>query len=101
MWSSEPLLKKGTTLCRVMTNIGIIPITRFFSDMGAESYTVNIATEAPSHELYNGIMDNLNDVKSDKPRIRSFIRQHEHFAWTRTGMSIATSLETSIFAVVT
>jgi putative ABC transport system permease protein len=49
--------EKGTTFGQSDDNIGMIPITRFFSDMGAESYTVNIATEAPSHELYNETMD--------------------------------------------
>jgi putative ABC transport system permease protein len=46
-------VEKGTTFGQSSDNIAMIPITRFFSDMGAETYTVNIATEAPSHQLYN------------------------------------------------
>jgi putative ABC transport system permease protein len=48
---------KGTTFGQSSDNIAMIPITRFFTDMGSERYTVNIATEAPSHEQYNDIMD--------------------------------------------
>jgi putative ABC transport system permease protein len=48
---------KGTTFGQSEDNIAMIPITRFFSDMGTERYTVNIATEAPSHQLYNETMD--------------------------------------------
>ena len=50
-------VEKGTTFGQSSDNIAMIPITRFFSDMGGESYTVNIATEAPSHLLYNDMMD--------------------------------------------
>ena len=49
--------EKGTTFGQSEDNIAMIPITRFFSDMGAERYTVNIATEAPSHLLYNETME--------------------------------------------
>jgi putative ABC transport system permease protein len=50
-------VEKGTTFGQSADNIAMIPITRFFSDMGAERYTINIATEAPSHLLYNEIVD--------------------------------------------
>src|SRR5664280_1508753 len=49
--------EKGTTFGQSDDNIAMIPITRFFSDMGTENYTVNIATAAPSHLLYNDTMD--------------------------------------------
>jgi putative ABC transport system permease protein len=49
--------EKGTTFGQSDDNIAMIPITRFFSDMGTERYTVNIATEAASHLLYNETMD--------------------------------------------
>ncbi len=48
---------KGTTFGQSEDNVAMIPITRFFSDMGAERYTVNIATAAPSHQEYNETMD--------------------------------------------
>jgi putative ABC transport system permease protein len=48
---------KGTTFGQSDDNVAMIPITRFFNDMGTERYTVNIATEAPSHQLYNETMD--------------------------------------------
>jgi putative ABC transport system permease protein len=35
----------------------MIPITRYFADFGSEKVTVNIATEAPSHALYNEMVD--------------------------------------------
>jgi len=49
--------EKGTTFGQSNDNIAMIPITRFFSDMGAESYTINIATAAPSHLVYNETVD--------------------------------------------
>jgi putative ABC transport system permease protein len=48
---------KGTTFGQSGDNLAMIPITRFFSDMGSENYTVNIATEAPNHLAFNDIMD--------------------------------------------
>jgi putative ABC transport system permease protein len=48
---------KGTSFGQGQDNIAIIPITRFFSDFGAEHRSVNIATEAPSHLIYNDLMD--------------------------------------------
>jgi putative ABC transport system permease protein len=48
---------KGTSFGQSQDNIAIIPINRFFSDFGAEGRTVNIATEAPSHLVYNETMD--------------------------------------------
>jgi putative ABC transport system permease protein len=35
----------------------IIPITRYLMDFGAEQYSVNIATQAPSQEAYNATVD--------------------------------------------
>jgi len=49
--------EKGTSFGQSQDDIAIIPITRFFSDFGAQNRTVNIATEAPSHLVYNEIMD--------------------------------------------
>jgi putative ABC transport system permease protein len=49
--------EKGLTFGQSADNIAMIPITRFFSDVGGERYTINIATEAPSHLLYNDTMD--------------------------------------------
>ncbi|MBP6864168.1 MAG: ABC transporter permease [Candidatus Didemnitutus sp.] len=37
--------------------IGMIPITRFITDFGAERMTVNIATQAPTQTLYNETLD--------------------------------------------
>src|SRR5208283_2330512 len=49
--------EKGQTFGQSADNIAVIPITRFFSDLGSENYTVNIATEAPSHLVYYETMD--------------------------------------------
>ncbi len=49
--------RKGTAFGQGQDNLAIIPITRFFSDLGAEHRTVNIATEAPSQTVYNEFLD--------------------------------------------
>ncbi len=49
--------EKGTTFGQSNDNIAMIPITRFFTDMGGEVYSINIATEAPSRVAYNDTMD--------------------------------------------
>ena len=49
--------EKGSIFGLSGDNRAMIPITRFFSDLGSENYTVNIATEAPNHILYNETMD--------------------------------------------
>ena len=51
------LAEKGMAFGQSGDNLAMIPITRFFSDLGSENYTVNIATEAPSHLIYNDTMD--------------------------------------------
>ena len=48
---------KGSSFGQSQDNIAMIPITRFFGDFGAARRTVNIATAAPSHILYNDTMD--------------------------------------------
>jgi putative ABC transport system permease protein len=49
--------EKGSIFGQSGDNLAMIPITRYFSDLGSENYTVNIATEAPNHILYNETMD--------------------------------------------
>jgi len=49
--------EKGTSFGQSQDDIGMIPITRYFADFGSERATVNIATEAPSHAVYNETMD--------------------------------------------
>ncbi len=48
---------KGTSFGQSQDNIAIIPISRFFGDLGAARRTINIATAAPSHLVYNDTMD--------------------------------------------
>jgi putative ABC transport system permease protein len=48
---------KGSLFGENLDAIIMIPITRFFMDFGAEQYSVNIATQAPSQEMYNATMD--------------------------------------------
>ncbi|MFA5057694.1 MAG: ABC transporter permease [Opitutaceae bacterium] len=63
--------EKGTAFGQSQDDIAMIPITRFFSDFGAEGRTVNIATEAPSHLVYNETADKgvtaLRIVRGLKP----------------------------------
>ena len=49
--------QKGLVFGQSGDNWAIIPITRFFSDLGSEDFTVFIATEAPTHLVYNETMD--------------------------------------------
>jgi putative ABC transport system permease protein len=48
---------KGTMFGGSEDGIMEIPITRFLMDFGAEKYSVNIATQSPSQEVYNATMD--------------------------------------------
>ncbi|MDD2764571.1 MAG: ABC transporter permease [Opitutaceae bacterium] len=63
--------EKGTAFGQSQDDVAMIPITRFFSDFGAEGRTVNIATEAPSHTIYNETADQgvtaLRIVRGLKP----------------------------------
>jgi putative ABC transport system permease protein len=51
------LAEKGTAFGQSQDNLCIMPITRFFEDFGSAKRTVNIATQAPSTETYNGTFD--------------------------------------------
>jgi len=51
------LAEKGTSFGDTQDSIVIVPITRFLQDDGSAHRTVNIATEAPSHELYYATLD--------------------------------------------
>ncbi len=51
------LAEKGTSFGQTQDSIVLVPITRFLQDNGWAHRTVNIATEAPSHELYNATLD--------------------------------------------
>ena len=48
---------KGSSFGQSQDDIAIVPITRFLSDYGANNYTVNVATQAPSQLLYNDTVD--------------------------------------------
>jgi len=48
---------KGTMFGGSEDGIMEVPITRFLMDFGAEKYSVNIATQSPSQEVYNATMD--------------------------------------------
>jgi hypothetical protein len=59
---------KGTMFGGSEDNFIIVPITRFLVDMGAEKYSVNIATEAPSQTLYNATMERGITRDAGRPR---------------------------------
>ncbi len=48
---------KGSMFGQSEDDIVMVPITRFLMDFGAENYTINVATQAPSQIVYNDIMD--------------------------------------------
>ena len=48
---------KGSMFGQSEDEIIMVPVTRFLMDFGAQNYSINIATQAPSQLLYNDIMD--------------------------------------------
>jgi putative ABC transport system permease protein len=48
---------KGSSFGESQDNFLVIPITRFLMEFGADNYTINIATQAPSQQVYNETMD--------------------------------------------
>ncbi len=48
---------KGSAFGQSQDDIAVIPITRYMSEFGTSRVTVNIATQAPSQELYNDTID--------------------------------------------
>jgi putative ABC transport system permease protein len=51
------LAEKGTSFGQTQDSIVLVPITRFLEDNGSTHRSITIATEAPSHELYNATLD--------------------------------------------
>jgi putative ABC transport system permease protein len=48
---------KGSTFGQSQDDIVMVPITRFLTDNGPENFSINVATQAPSPDLYNETMD--------------------------------------------
>jgi putative ABC transport system permease protein len=48
---------KGSSFGESQDNFVVIPVSRFLMESGSDNYTVNIATQAPSQELYNATME--------------------------------------------
>ncbi len=48
---------KGSTFGQSQDDIVIVPVTRFLTDFGAQKFSINIATQAPSQLLYNETID--------------------------------------------
>jgi putative ABC transport system permease protein len=48
---------KGSSFGQSQDNYIVVPITRFLMDYGAQHYSVDIATQAPSQAMYNDTMD--------------------------------------------
>jgi putative ABC transport system permease protein len=48
---------KGKSFGQSQDNFIVVPITLFLMEQGSENYTVNIATQAPSQELYTATME--------------------------------------------
>jgi len=48
---------KGSMFGQSEDDIVMIPLTRFLSDFGAEKYTINVATQAPTQAAYNETLD--------------------------------------------
>jgi putative ABC transport system permease protein len=55
---------KGTLFGSDQDEIAVVPITRFLSDNGADNFSLNVATEAPSRLDYNDTVDHaLNAMR--------------------------------------
>jgi putative ABC transport system permease protein len=50
-------VEKGTSFGQSQDATVVVPITRFLQDNGSSHRWIRIATEAPSHELYNATLD--------------------------------------------
>jgi putative ABC transport system permease protein len=48
---------RGSSFGQDQDDLAMVPITRFLSDNGAEKFSVNIATQSPSPQVYNETMD--------------------------------------------
>jgi putative ABC transport system permease protein len=48
---------KGSSFGESQDNFVVIPVTRFLMEYGSDNYTINIATQAPTQELYNATME--------------------------------------------
>jgi putative ABC transport system permease protein len=48
---------KGSSFGESQDGYMIVPITRFLMEHGSDNYTINIATQAPSQELYTATME--------------------------------------------
>jgi putative ABC transport system permease protein len=49
--------EKGSSFGQSQDEVAIVPITRFLSDFGSANFSLNIATQAPSQQLYNETID--------------------------------------------
>jgi putative ABC transport system permease protein len=49
--------EKGSSFGQNQDQMAVVPITRFLSDFGANRFSVSIATEAPSQQMYNDTLD--------------------------------------------
>jgi putative ABC transport system permease protein len=49
--------RKGSSFGESQDNFIIVPVTRFLMEFGGDNYSINIATQSPSHALYNETMD--------------------------------------------
>ena len=50
-------VRRGSTFGQSEDDILAVPISRFLMDFGANNYSINIATQAPSQATYNATMD--------------------------------------------
>ncbi len=48
---------KGSAFGQSQDDIVIVPITRYMSEFGGDRVTINIATQAPSQQMYNDTID--------------------------------------------
>ena len=49
--------EKGTAFGQSQDDVIIVPITRFLSDFGSANVSINIATQSPSQDRYNDVVD--------------------------------------------
>jgi putative ABC transport system permease protein len=49
--------EKGSSFGQSDDNIAMIPISRFLMEFGADNYSINVASQAPSQELYSETLE--------------------------------------------
>jgi putative ABC transport system permease protein len=94
---------KGTSFGQSQDDILIVPITRFLNDFGANKFTVNIATQAPSQQLYNDTIDKaitaMRIVRGLKPEDENDFELYSNDSLVAAFAKIADAVRAGAFVI--